>query len=68
MSGRTGEIMAKKSNAEILNQIRENASMEYQERVPEALGTGGNVSQVFTNYPTMKNEFLTALTNKMVKT
>ena len=60
--------MAKKSNVEILNQIRENASMEYQERVPEALGTGGNVSQVFTNYPTMKNEFLTALTNKMVKT
>lgn len=56
-----------KSNAEILNTIRANASTEYQERVPEALGVGGNVSQVFTQYPTMKNEFLTALTNKIAR-
>ena len=44
-----------KTNAEILNTIRANASTEYQERVPEALGVGGNVSTVFTQYPTMKN-------------
>lgn len=56
-----------KTNAEILNTIRANASTEYQERVPEALGVGGNVSQVFTQYPTMKNEFLTALTNKIAR-
>ena len=29
-----------KTNAEILNTIRANASSEYQERVPEALGVG----------------------------
>ena len=57
-----------KTNSEILNTIRANASMEYQDRVPEALGTGGNVSQVFTQYPSMKNEFLNALTNKIART
>ena len=57
-----------KTNAEILNTIRANASMEYQSRVPEALGIGGNVSQVFTQYPSMKNEFLNALTNKVART
>ena len=57
-----------KTNAEILNTIRANASSEYQERVPEALGVGGNVSNVFSKYPTMKNEFLTSLTNKIAKT
>ena len=57
-----------KSNSEILNTIRANASMEYQSRVPEALGIGGNVSQVFTQYPSMKNEFLNALTNKIART
>ena len=57
-----------KSNAEILNTIRANASSEYQERVPEALGVGGNVSNVFNQYPTMKNEFLNALTNKIART
>ena len=57
-----------KTNSEILNTIRANASMEYQSRVPEALGIGGNVSQVFTQYPSMKNEFLTALTNKVART
>ena len=57
-----------KTNAEILNTIRANASSEYQERVPEALGVGGNVSNVFTQYPTMKNEFLQALTNKIART
>ena len=57
-----------KTNAEILNTIRANASAEYQERVPEALGVGGNVSKVFTEYPTMKNEFLQALTNKVART
>ena len=57
-----------KTNAEILNTIRANASSEYQERVPEALGVGGNVSNVFSQYPTMKNEFLTALTNKIART
>ena len=50
--------MAKMSNKQILDQIRATGSAEYQERVPEAMGVGGNVSKVFTQYPTMKNEFI----------
>ena len=56
-----------KSNQEILNQILANASMEYQNIVPEALGYGGNVSDVFTQYPTAKNEFINTLTNQVVR-
>ena len=57
-----------KTNVEILNTVRANAATEYQERVPEALGVGGNVSNVFNKYPTMKNEFLQALTIKIART
>lgn len=56
-----------KSNQEILNQILTNASMEYQNVVPEALGYGGNVSDVFAQYPTAKNEFINTLTNQVVR-
>ena len=55
-----------KTNVEILNQIHANASMEYQNVVPEALGMGGNVSNVFAQYPSAKNEFIQALTNQVV--
>lgn len=56
-----------KSNVEILEQIYNNASMEYKNVVPEALGMGGNVSDVFTQYPSAKNEFINTLTNQVVK-
>ena len=56
-----------KTNQEILNQILSNASMEYQNVVPEALGTGGNVSDIFAQYPTAKNEFINTLTNQVVR-
>ena len=56
-----------KTNQEILNQILSNASMEYQNVVPEALGYGGNVSDVFAQYPTAKNEFINTLTNQVVR-
>ena len=56
-----------KSNQEILNQILSNASMEYQNVVPEALGMGGNVSDVFAQYPSAKNEFINTLTNQVVR-
>lgn len=56
-----------KTNMEILNQIHSNASMEYQNVVPEALGYGGNVSDVFAQYPTAKNEFINILTNQVVR-
>ena len=56
-----------KTNLEILNQIHSNASMEYQNVVPEALGYGGNVSDVFSQYPSAKNEFINVLTNQVVR-
>ena len=56
-----------KTNQEILNQILTNASMEYQNVVPEALGYGGNVSDVFAQYPSAKNEFINTLTNQVVR-
>lgn len=59
--------MAKK-NTEILNQIKANASAEYQVRIPDAHGTGANVLGALSDYPTMRNEFINSLTNKVVKT
>ena len=56
-----------KTNQEILNQILSNASMEYQNVVPEALGYGGNVSDIFNQYPSAKNEFINTLTNQVVR-
>ena len=56
-----------KTNQEILNQILTNASMDYQNVVPEALGYGGNVSDIFAQYPSAKNEFINTLTNQVVR-
>lgn len=53
----------------ILNNIRANASEEYQNRIPEAtrnnITTIGNALQ---NYTVLKNEFCEALVNKIGKT
>lgn len=57
------------SNQEILNAIREDASKEYQEKVPVA--TEHNLEEVaerITEYPTIKNEFIDKLMNKVGKT
>lgn len=54
---------------EILNNIRANASDEYQTRVPEA--TQANIITVgnaFSNYTVLYNEFAEALFNKIGKT
>lgn len=59
--------MAKK-NTEILSQVKATASSEYQERIPDAIAAGANVLGALNEYPTLKNEFLTSLTNKVVKT
>lgn len=67
MNGKGDEMVMSKTNLEILNQIHSNASMEYQTIVPDALGYGGNVSDVFTQYPTAKNEFINILTNQVVR-
>lgn len=59
--------MAKK-NSEILSQVKATASAEYQERISDAQGTGLNVLEDLNSYPTLKNEFITSLTNRVVKT
>lgn len=58
-----------KTNAEVLNQIRNTATSQYKELVPEVATVEDmqTVYEVLTDYPTVKNEFMTALTNKVVK-
>ena len=53
----------------VLNNIRANASDEYQQRIPEA--TQQNITSVgnaLQTYPMLYNEFCTALVNKIGKT
>lgn len=58
-----------KTNKEILNQLRDNASTEYQSNILEATDTVGlEVYQALNNYPTARNEFLNTLTNRVIKT
>ena len=59
-----------KTNKEILNAIRTEASAEYKERIPE-IRSGEDMETMirsFEEYPTAKNEFLNALTAKIFKT
>ena len=59
-----------KTNQEILEQIESTSTAEYQARVSE-LGelsrTGVEMVGLFDEYPTAKNEFINALTNKIIK-
>ena len=53
----------------MLNAIRNESSAEYQERIPvvhteEDVRT---VERMFKDYPTVKNEFINTLTNKVVR-
>lgn len=64
-----GKRMAK-TNQEILNQIRSGASEEYKSRVAEVGADdvqGRSALQTLTDFPTVKNEFLNVLTNKVLK-
>jgi hypothetical protein len=57
------------SNEEILNAIRQDASPEYKNAIPEA--TANNVTMLgnaLTTYSVSMNEFLSALVNKITKT
>lgn len=55
--------------SQVLNTIRANASAEYQARIPAATQTTiGKIGEMILNYPTQRNEFITALTNQVVKT
>lgn len=59
-----------KNNTEILKQINADASAEYQNRMTDENGnllTGEKAYKALTDYPTVKNEFINTLTNKIVK-
>lgn len=53
----------------ILNNIRDNASIEYQERIPAATQKNiAAIGQAFSTYTLLYNEFSSALLNKIGKT
>lgn len=55
------------STVDILNTIRANASMQYQNQVPEISYAHEipQVGQVFAGYPALQNEFISALVNRI---
>lgn len=56
-------------NKEILNQIRDNASVGYGDVVPVADGhNDAEILKAITDYPTARNEFINTLVNKVVET
>ena len=56
-------------SVEILNNIRLNASEEYQARIPEATRNNiASIGQAFQTYTLLYNEFCEALVNKIGKT
>lgn len=56
-------------SVELLNNIRLNASADYQARIPEATRTNlATIGQAFEVYNTLYNEFIDVLMNKVAKT
>lgn len=61
--------MAVKSNVDIMNSLRGLANGDFQERVPQATQENiTSISDILTQYPSAKNEFINVLTNQVVKT
>lgn len=57
------------TNADILNSLRNEMSLEYQDKVPVAASLNGDeVLRALSSYPSLMNEFITTLTNRVVKT
>ena len=55
-------------NVSVLNLARTLASAEYNSRIPIATQENiAEISEIITNYPTVKNEFITVLTNQIGK-
>lgn len=61
--------MKQVSNKDMLNAIRNEASAEYQERVPEVAMDADvfAVQRALQDFPSAKNEFIATLTNKVVR-
>lgn len=56
-------------SVDLLNNIRLNASPDYQARIPEATQTNlASIGQAFETYTTLYNEFIDVLMNKVGKT
>lgn len=56
-------------SVDLLNNIRLNASPDYQTRIPEATQTNlATIGQAFETYTTLYNEFIDVLMNKVGKT
>lgn len=56
-------------NKDMLNTIREGSSLDYKDRVPKVeSGTGVEVWSVLEQSPTLMNEFISTIANRIVKT
>ena len=56
------------SSVDILNAIRNSASTNYRDYVPEARGSAQSIREIgaiIMQYPTLQNEFLSALVNRI---
>ena len=56
------------SSVDILNVIRENATQNYRDYVPEAIADTDSIRQIgaiIMDYPNLQNEFLSALVNRI---
>ena len=55
------------STIDIINTIRDNASLEYQQSVPEVTKTEDipKVGEVLYGYPALANQFINALVNRI---
>lgn len=59
----------KKTNQEILNAVRSDASQEYQSIIPKAMSASGvEILTALDQYPTQKNLFINSLINKIALT
>lgn len=59
-------LKANKSSIDILNTVWDNASLEYQERIPQATRENlASVRNAFVNYTPLQNEFISTLINQI---
>ena len=67
MAKRVAVSTLQASTLDILNVIRQNASAQYQDLVPEVTDVKNvcRVGDVFQGYPALANEFLNALVNRI---
>lgn len=68
MPTRPENVNLTKSSVDILNAIRNNASMVYRDYIPAAQATAESIREIgaiIMQYPALQNEFLSALVNRI---